>query len=46
MKNVRRKCIAKNAFQKIAFGSLLLIHQLLVLRPGRLRRVLMKRIPK
>ena len=30
MKNVRRKCIAKNAFQKIAFGSLLLIQQLLV----------------
>ena len=30
MKNVRRKCLAKNAFQKIAFSSLLLIQQLLI----------------
>jgi len=30
MKNVRRKWIAKNAFQKIAIGGLLLIQQLLV----------------
>ena len=30
MKNVRRKCIARNAFRKMAVGSLLLIQQLLV----------------